>query len=220
MRVDVAGTDVAGADVGGASVDEVLDRLGRIRVAGALNIYDEDESIGWGDEPGLATARRLALRDHLESHWAAPAVLVGEALGKDGARWSGVPFTSCRQLRGSGPAEPTATIVHRVLSELGCEHEVLLWNASMLFAPGNRDPVRAEVAACSHVLDLVCGGRAVFAVGRFAEGATGAPYIRHPSHGGVPRFAEGLRVALRSPPGTDLREALGRLDEAHLAPPA
>ena len=210
MRVDDAGT----------SVGEVLDRLGRVRVAGALNIYDEDDCIGWGDEPGQATARRLALRGHLVAHWTAPVVLVGEAPGKDGARRCGVPFTSCRQLSGSGPAEPTATIVHRVLSELGCEREVLLWNASMLFAPGNRDPRRAEVEACSHVLDLVCRGRVVLAVGRFAQAATGAPYIRHPSHGGAPRFAEGLRVGLRSPPGTDLREALDRLDRARLARPA
>ena len=197
-----------------ACVDEVLDRLGGIRVPGAQNVYDEDDCVGWGDGPGLATQRRLALRDHLVSRWAAPAVLVGEAPGRDGARWSGVPFTSCRQLRGSGPTEPTATVVHRVLSELGCAGDVLFWNASMLFAPGNRDPRRSEVAACAQVLALVRRGRAVFAVGRFAQMATDAPYIRHPSHGGVPRFAEGLRVALRSPPGTDLRAALGRLDTA------
>jgi hypothetical protein len=201
------------------SVDEVLDQLGRIRVAGALNIYDEADSIGWGDPPGRATARRLALRDYLESRWTAPVVLVGEAPGQDGARWSGVPFTSSRQLWGWGPAEPTATVVHRVLSDLGCGPEVLLWNASMLFASGNRNPRRAEVAACSHLLDLVCGGRVVFAVGRLAQSATGAPYIRHPSHGGGPRFTEGLRVALRSPPATDLREALGRLEGAGRARP-
>ena len=197
-----------------APVGEVLDRLGRIRVAGALNIYDEDDCVEWGDAPGLATERRLALLDHLTSRWTAPAVLVGEAPGKDGARWCGVPFTSCRQLRGSGPTEPTATVMHRVLSDLGCEREVLLWNSSMLFAPGNRDPRRAEVGACAEVLEMVCRGRAVFAIGRFAQVATGAPYIRHPSHGGVARFAEGLRVALRSPAGTDVGEALGRLDVA------
>ena len=204
----------------GARVDEVLDRLGGIRVAGALNIYDEDDCVGWGDRPGLATQRRLALRDYLVSHWTAPAVLVGEAPGRDGARWSGVPFTSCRQLRGWGPTEPTATIVHRVLSDLGCAGDVLFWNASMLFAPGNRDPRRAEVAACADVLGMVCRGRAVFAVGRFAQVATDAPYIRHPSHGGVPRFAEGIRVALRSPPGTDIRAELGRLDTPRRASPA
>ena len=156
-------------------------------------------AVAWGDEPGQASERTLALRGHLVAHWAAPTVLVGEAPGQDGARWTGVPFTSCRQLCGSGPTEATATVVRRVLAELGKEDEVLLWNASMLFAPGNRDPRRAEVDACGPVLDLVCRGRTVFAVGRFAQAATGAPYIRHPSHGGAARFADGLRVALRSP---------------------
>lgn len=187
-----------------AAVGEVIDLVGRIRVRGALNIYDEADSIGWGDAPGQATGRTRALRGHLRAHWAASTVLVGEAPGKDGARWTGVPFTSCRQLWRSGPAERTATIMHRVLAELGREHEVLLWNASMLFAADNRDPRPGEVAACAQVLDLVCRGRTVFAVGRFAEEATGAPYLRHPSHGGARRFAEGLRAALGSPPGTDV----------------
>ncbi len=179
-----------------SAVGEVLDGLGRIRIPGALNIYDEQDSVAWGDRPGQATERRLALGTYLASRWAARVVLVGEAPGKDGARWTGVPFTSQRQLSGSGPTEPTATIVHRILSELESEHDVLLWNASMLFAAGNRQPLKAEVDACAHVLDLVCRGRAVFAIGRVAQAATGAPYIRHPSHGGGPRFAEGVRVAL------------------------
>ena len=110
---------------------------------------------------------------------------------------------------GSGPTEPTATIMHRVLSELGCQREVLLWNASMLFAPGNRDPLRAEVAACAEVLELVCRGRAVFAVGRFAQVATGAPYIRHPSHGGCPGSPRGCgsRSARRREPTSGRRFA-------------
>jgi hypothetical protein len=191
-------------------VDEIIDEVSRIRVPGALNLYDEDDSTAWGDRPGQASERRRALRAHLAAHWAAPTVLVGEAPGQDGARWT-VPFSSLRQLTGTGPAEPTATIMHRVLSELGSGHRVLLWNTSMLFAPGNRNPRRAEVDACAHLLDLVCRGRAVFAVGRFAESATGAPYVRHPSHGGAGLFAEGLRIALRSPPGVDVRRALARL---------
>lgn len=194
------------------TVDELLDQVSRIRVPGALNLYDEGDSTAWGDRPGQATERRHVLRHYLVARWAAPTVLVGEAPGKDGARWTGVPFSSMRLLTGSGPCEPTATIMHRVLSELACAHRVLLWNASMLFAPDNRNPSPSEVEACAPVLELVCRGRAVFAIGRFAQAATDAPYIRHPSHGGAGRFAEGLRVALLSPASVDVRRALDRLD--------
>jgi len=178
-------------------VDDVMTRVSRIRVPGALNLYDEGQSQAWGDEPGQAMARWEALRLHLLAHWGAGTVLVGEAPGKDGARWTGVPFSSPRQLTGTGPAEPTATVVRRVLAELECEDEVLLWNASMLFGEDNRRPLRAEVEACGPVLALVCRHRSVLAVGRVAQQATGAPYLRHPSYGGAVRFAEGLRAALR-----------------------
>ncbi|HEY2207842.1 MAG TPA: hypothetical protein VGH26_01020, partial [Gaiellaceae bacterium] len=71
---------------------------------------------------------RDRLSSYLESRRDAEIVLVGEAAGYRGARVSGIPFTSERQLTGSGPAEATATIVHRVLATLGVEDEVLLWN--------------------------------------------------------------------------------------------
>jgi hypothetical protein len=61
-------------------------------------------------------AQRLAR--YLEDRNAAPILLVGEAAGYRGARISGIPFTSERQLTGSGPSEATATIVHRVLADL------------------------------------------------------------------------------------------------------
>ena len=38
--------------------------------------------------------------------------------------------------------------------------------------------------------------RRVLAVGRIAERALGAPYIRHPSHGGAARFRETLGACL------------------------
>jgi hypothetical protein len=193
------------------TVARALDQVGRISVPGAINIYDEAQSRAAGDPPGMASRRLEALGAYLRSRWEAPTVLVGEAPGRDGARWTGVPFTSCRQLTGSGPAEPSATTVRRVLAELGCEEEVLLWNASVLFAPGNRDPRRAELKACAPVLGMVCRGRRVFAVGRHAEAATGAPYLRHPAHGGARLFAEGARIALRSPPDLDPVPALEAL---------
>jgi hypothetical protein len=38
--------------------------------------------------------------------------------------------------------------------------------------------------------------RRVVAVGRLAEQATGAPYVRHPSHGGAAEFRAGLERLL------------------------
>src|SRR5207245_5125370 len=90
------------------------------------------------------------LATYLQARADAPIVLVGEAAGYRGARVSGLPFTSERQVTGTGPAEATATIVHRVLGELGLEEHVLLWNVVPTH-PGtetsNRRPTRAEVEA-------------------------------------------------------------------------
>jgi len=125
-------------------------------------------------------------------------VLVGEAAGYRGARVSGIPFTSERQLTGSGPAEATATVVHRVLTKLGIEGEVLLWNVVPTH-PGsetsNRRPTRAEVEASAPFLEELAQGRTAIAVGRLAAEALEAPYVRHPSHGGAAAFEEGLRRA-------------------------
>ena len=126
-------------------------------------------------------------------------ILVGEAAGYRGARVSGIPFTSERQLTGRGPAEASATIVHRVLRELGIEHDVLLWNVVPTH-PGtptsNRAPTRAEIDSARPFLDVLVDGRAAIAIGRVAASVLDAPYVRHPSHGGAPAFATGLRHML------------------------
>jgi hypothetical protein len=112
-------------------------------------------------------------------------------------RVSGLPFTSERQLTGCGPAEATATIVHRVLERLGLAADVLLWNVVPTH-PGtessNRPPTRAEAAAAEPFLAELARGRRVVAVGRLAAAVTGAPYVRHPSHGGAAAFEAGLRA--------------------------
>ncbi len=99
---------------------------------------------------------------------------------------------------GTGPTEATSTIVHRVLTELDLEEEVLLWNAvpAHPHRPGdpatNRPPTRDEVSAGRPFLATLARGRRVIAVGRVAGGALGIPWIRHPSHGGASDFANGL----------------------------
>ena len=148
-------------------------------------------------------SRAPILRERLTGYLAAradaPLLLVGEAPGYRGARISGIPFTSERQLTGTGPAEATATVVHRVLEELGAEDEVLLWNVVPTH-PGteaaNRTPTAREIAAGLPFALQLAEGRRVIAVGRVAADALGAPYVRHPSHGGARAFAAAARASL------------------------
>jgi len=123
-------------------------------------------------------------------------LLVGEAPGYRGARVSGLPFTSERQLSGTGQAEATATIVQHVLAELGIAEQVLLWNVVPTH-PGtptsNRRPTAAEVAAGRAFADELAVGRRVICVGRLAHAALGGDAVRHPSHGGAAAFRAGLK---------------------------
>jgi uracil-DNA glycosylase len=167
-----------------------IDRLVAARIGRTTNFYRE----GAG-----AAIRRDRLAAYLESRAGARILLVGEAPGYRGARVSGIPFTSERQLTGAGPAEATATIVHRVLAELGVAADVLLWNVVPTHpgtAASNRPPTRREVAAGRVFADELAPGRLVVAVGRVAHAAFGGTYLRHPSHGGAREFAAGLRALI------------------------
>lgn len=146
--------------------------------------------------------RRRRLEDYLAEKRRAPIILVGEAAGYNGARVSGIAFTSERQLTGTGPAELSATIVHRTLDELGIVEDVLLWNLvpTHPHRPGiplsNRRPTAAEISGGLPFVERVARGRRVLAVGRLAQQALGAPYVRHPSHGGAAAFRATLAAWL------------------------
>ena len=165
-----------------------VDRLAAARIGATYNFYRDGDG---------ADLRRRRLRDYLELHAGTPLLLVGEAAGYRGARASGIPFTSERQLPGSGPAESTATVVRRTLAEL--ELDALCWNVVPTH-PGtpttNRRPTAAEVAASLPFLEELVRRRRVIAVGRLAERVTGAPYVRHPSHGGAAAFRAALVQSL------------------------
>lgn len=170
----------------------LIDRLVAARIGQTTNFYRE----GAG-----AALRCERLAAYLAARADAPFLLVGEAPGWRGARISGIPFTSERQLTGAGPAEATATVVHRVLAELGLDEQVLLWNIVPTH-PGtetsNRSPTRSEVAQGRAFADELARGRRVVAVGRVAHAALPGAYVRHPSHGGAAEFECGLRDLIGS----------------------
>jgi uracil-DNA glycosylase len=164
----------------------LVDELAGARIGETFNQY------------GRSRLLRERLAAYLDAKRGATVVLVGEAAGYRGARVSGIPFTSERQLTGGGPAEASATVVHRVLAELGVEDEILLWNVvpTHPHQPGrpytNRRPTRVEVRVSSPFLQGVARGRRLIAVGRLAAEVTGAPYVRHPARGGARAFRAGL----------------------------
>jgi hypothetical protein len=171
--------------------------------------------------PGIRLANLAA---YLDQRRDADLVAIGEAGGYQGMRWSGIAFTSERDLvRFGAPfrrtcaaralpwSEPSGTVVHRVLEALGAERRVILWNTlpAHPHVPtrplSNRRPRAAEVALgarfAERLLELT-QPRLVLAVGRVAEALLGsaAVYVRHPSMGGAVAFEQALR-GLLSPGG-------------------
>jgi uracil-DNA glycosylase len=168
-----------------------VEELALARIGATHNQYADSE------------LRRRRLGAYLASRRRARTLLVGEAAGYRGARVSGIPFTSERQLTGAGPAEASATIVQRTLAELGIAEDVLLWNLVPTHPHGvgdpctNRTPSHAEIEEARPFLDELARGRRILAVGRLAERELRAPYVRHPSHGGAAAFRATLEAWLR-----------------------
>ncbi len=173
-------------------MDGIVEELAGTQIGATFNQY------AMGPRAPLLRSRLAA---YLASRADATILLVGEAPGYRGARVSGIPFTSERQLTGFGPAEATATIVHRVLAEIELESDVLLWNIVPTH-PGtevsNRRPTTEEVAIGVEFAERLAEGRRVVAVGRVASRALGHTYVRHPSRGGAARFALELATATGS----------------------
>jgi uracil-DNA glycosylase len=164
-----------------------VERLAAARIGETFNQYADSQ------------LRRDRLAAYLAERSGAELLLVAEAPGYRGARVSGIPLTSERQLTGTGPAEATATIVQAVLAELGIESDVLLWNVVPTH-PGtessNRPPTRAEIEASAPFLAELSEGRRAIAIGRVAHARIGGLYVRHPSRGGGAAFRAGLAAAI------------------------
>jgi len=199
-------------------VERLLAELTRLRIGATFNQYAD---AGPDDVPGAAAIRLENLRAYLAERPGADVVCLGEAGGYQGMRWSGIAFTSERDLLRWGAryrttcaartwSEPSGTIVHKVLAELGAEHRVILWNTvpTHPHRPGeplsNRRPTIAEVEAgaplAMRLVELV-RPRTVVAVGRIAESVlpAGTAYVRHPANAGGPAFREGMRAILAAP---------------------
>ncbi len=172
---------------------ELVERLATTRIGATYNFYAH------GREAALRRERLVA---YLEERDSAKILLVGEAAGYRGARVSGLPFTSERQVSGRAPGEASATIVRRVLRELDLEESVLLWNLVPTHPhrprrpKSNRAPTRDEIHAGRCFVEALGAGRRVIPVGRLAQQELGGPYVRHPSHGGARAFEKGLLAAL------------------------
>ncbi len=139
------------------------------------------------DRPGGAAIRAATLLAYLEARAHPALLLVGEAAGYQGCRFSGIAFTSERSLPGSqwtsmkpeGWREPSATIVHGVLEELGLEDGTILWNVVPFHPAGqvplsNRTPRAAErregTEWLRRILAITQPG-VVAAIGRVAQAA-------------------------------------------------
>jgi uracil-DNA glycosylase len=171
------------------------------------------------DLPGAAEIRRKNLEAYVSSFAERPEMLlVGEAPGWRGCRFSGVPFTSEAQLCGgelpfqgmrsslSSKAyrEASATILWDTMRPL--HPGFFIWNAFPLHLhqPGkplsNRVPSRQEIRDGTQMLHQVVSllaPRMVVAVGNSACAALDLAEIehvtvRHPAHGGARDFRKGI----------------------------
>lgn len=186
---------------------------------GMFNFYrDADPFL---DIPGAAEFRRENFKSLLTSLPRPPqVVLIGEAAGWRGCRFSGAPFTSEAQLaegrlpfrglptgRGARPhRETSASIFWNALAP--AFPDFLAWNVvplhpHRLHQPcSNRSPSQAElerfIPLLKQALELLAPEQ-VLAVGRVAQRALAqagleAGSLRHPAHGGASEFRAGVQA--------------------------
>ena len=202
------------------AVDALLADLSKATIGTTYNQFRE---MGAADTPGAPAIRLANLRHYLLERDQADVLAVGEAAGYQGMRWSGIAFTSefdllrwgdpyRRSSRRPRPwKEPSGTIVHGILDELGAERRVILWNTvpTHPHLPGqplsNRRPTRPEIVVgllyAERLIDIL-RPRLVVGVGRIAADTLGkrAAYVRHPAQSGATAFRAGMRALLSPPP--------------------
>jgi uracil-DNA glycosylase len=171
------------------------------------------------DQTGAAVSRQTNLLNYLSHFQEKPRILiVGEAPGPWGCRFSGVPFTSERQLANGElpfPGRPTSTLNPPAAERsatifwetLKLHHDqFLVWNSLPLLPHAPNDPTRlrppkkSELIEYQHILETVISllqPEVLLAVGRRAQQALKllnrpCQYLRHPSHGGKSEFLKVL----------------------------
>ena len=199
------------------AIEALLRGLPTLTIGATFNPFRDT---GTDDLPDAPTIRLANLGHYLEQRREADVLAVGEAAGYQGMRWSGIAFTSefdllrwgdpyRRSSRRPRPwKEPSGTIVHGVLEELGAERRVILWNTvpthpHLAGKPlSNRRPAREEIAAGRVLVDRlieIVQPRILVGVGRIAcQALPEARYVRHPAQSGATAFRLGMRAALKS----------------------
>ena len=200
-----------------AAINALLADLARAAIGSTFNQFRDT---GTDDLPDAPAIRLANLRSYLAERQGADILAVGEAAGYQGMRWSGIAFTSefdllrwgdpyRRSSRRPRPwKEPSGTIVHGVLEDLGAERRVILWNTvpthpHLAGKPlSNRRPTREEIAAGRVLVERlveIVQPRILVGVGRIACAALPeAQYVRHPAQSGATAFRLGMRAALKS----------------------
>ncbi len=181
----------------------------------------------WNDEDpeydieGASAIRRSNLKNYISCFDKSPnAIVIGEAPGPWGCRFSGAPFTSEMLLQsGKLPFNglPTSKFDKRVSEISG----TIFWKEMLEYHPNFfvwncipyhphkkakslsvRTPTKKEIKDHSELLAEVLGALGpslVVAIGRSAETSLNSlgikcTYVRHPSQGGAGEFVEGMRA--------------------------
>ena len=187
------------------------------------------------DLPDGSRIRRENLKNYLMSFKKRPEILlVGEAAGPWGCRFSGVPFTSEYQLQKrelpfkgqrSSRHEPpykesTGSILWGTL--LPEFPRFFLWNAVPLHPHKEGRPLTIRTPGPQEIMDFspllkelwkAIGARRVIAVGRKAQSALEAievphGYVRHPSQSGAPEFREDIKKVFSAAKGNPVSKKL------------
>jgi Uracil DNA glycosylase superfamily len=191
--------------------------LAKAQIGGTFNQYRET---GGDDASPLSPRlRRHNLLHYLQERRRARVLLVAEAAGWRGARYSGLCLRSERQIDEAttalrrtsrhplGWCERSSTVVQSALAPWS--GSVLLWNAVPTHPRRdggdhtNRPPTRQEVEAGAALLwrlIAIVQPEHVAAIGRSAASALGldVPLVRHPARGGAQECRRGLRLLLTS----------------------